>query len=98
MKYYCENCGSVLDEDNLAEYSEGRPGAYGAPCSEIFYVCPCCGNIPGEYNYQDKTCADCINLGREVYCMKCKRIKNGYKDLFVDAAPVQAKPPVVSKM
>lgn len=45
-----------------------------------------------------KTCADCINLGREVYCMKCKRIKNGYKDLFVDAAPVQAKPPVVSKM
>ena len=19
-----------------------------------------------------KTCADCINLGREVYCMKCK--------------------------
>ena len=38
-----------------------------------------------------KTCADCINLGREVYCMKCKRIKNGYKDLFVDAAPVQAR-------
>jgi len=44
-----------------------------------------------------KTCADCINLGREVYCMKCKRINNGYKDLFVDAAPVQAKQPVVSK-
>ena len=44
-----------------------------------------------------KTCADCINLGREVYCMKCKRIKNGYKDLFVDAVPVQAKQPVVSK-
>ena len=44
-----------------------------------------------------KTCADCINLGREVYCMKCKRLKNGYKDLFVDAAPVQAKPPVVTK-
>ena len=44
-----------------------------------------------------KTCADCINLGGEVYCMKCKRIKNGYKDLFVDTAPVQAKQPVVSK-
>ena len=27
-----------------------------------------------------KTCADCINLGREVYCMKCKRLKNGYKE------------------
>lgn len=44
-----------------------------------------------------KCCADCVNLGRGVYCMKCKRIKNGYKDLFVDAAPVQAKPPVASK-
>ena len=44
-----------------------------------------------------KTCADCINLGREVYCMKWKKKKNGYKDLFVDAAPVQAKQPVVSK-
>ena len=32
-----------------------------------------------------KTCADCINLGREVYCMKCKRLKNRYKDLFVDS-------------
>ena len=44
-----------------------------------------------------KTCADCINLGREVYCMKCKRLKNGYKDLYVDAAPLQAKPPIASK-
>ena len=44
-----------------------------------------------------KTCADCINLGREVYCMKCKRLKNGYKDLFVDATPVQAKQPMASK-
>ena len=44
-----------------------------------------------------KTCADCINLGREVYCMKCKRLKNGYKDLFVDTAPVKAKPPIASK-
>lgn len=31
-----------------------------------------------------KTCADCINLGREVYCMKCKRLNNGYKDMFVE--------------
>ena len=46
MKYYCENCGSVLDEDDLEEYSEARPGAYGAPCEETFWVCPECGNIP----------------------------------------------------
>ena len=31
-----------------------------------------------------KTCADCVNLGREVYCMKCKRLNNGYKDLLVE--------------
>ncbi|MBR1482650.1 MAG: hypothetical protein IJ598_06745 [Ruminococcus sp.] len=31
-----------------------------------------------------KTCADCINLGREVYCMKCKRLNNGYQDMFAE--------------
>lgn len=46
---------------------------------------------------KEKTCADCVNLGRAVYCMKCKRLKNGCKDLFVDATPVQTKPPVASR-
>lgn len=31
-----------------------------------------------------KTCADCINIGREVYCMKCKRLNNGYQDMFTE--------------
>ena len=44
-----------------------------------------------------KTCADCVNLGREVYCMKCKRLKNGYKDLFVDASPFKTNNPVLTK-
>lgn len=44
-----------------------------------------------------KTCADCINLGREVYCMKCERLKNGCKDMFVDASSNRVKPPVASK-
>ena len=34
-----------------------------------------------------KTCADCVNLGREVYCMQCKRLKKGYKDMFVEQKP-----------
>lgn len=68
MKYYCENCGIVLDEDNLKEYSEGRPGAYGAPCSETFYVCPECGHIPGEYNNQDKTCKECVLYRTDACC------------------------------
>ena len=46
---------------------------------------------------KEKTCADCVNLGRAVYCMKCKRLKNGDKDLFVDAVPVQAKQLMASK-
>ena len=44
-----------------------------------------------------KTCADCVNLGRAVCCMQCKRLKKGYKDMFVDSAPVKTKTPVVSK-
>lgn len=44
-----------------------------------------------------KTCADCVNLGRAVYCMQCKRLKKGCKDMFVDSAPVKTKTPVVSK-
>lgn len=31
-----------------------------------------------------KTCAECINLGRAVYCMQCKRLRKGYKDMFVE--------------
>ncbi len=31
---------------------------------------------------EKKTCADCVNLGRAVYCMQCKRLKKGYKDMF----------------
>ena len=34
-----------------------------------------------------KTCADCVNLGRAVYCMQCKRLKTGYKDMFVEQKP-----------
>ena len=36
-----------------------------------------------------KTCADCVNLGREVYCMKCKRLNNGFKDLFVEESKTE---------
>ena len=38
-----------------------------------------------------KTCADCINLGREVYCMKCKRLKNGRGSCSGKAADSEQK-------
>ena len=31
-----------------------------------------------------KTCADCVNMGRAIYCMQCKRLKNGFKDMFLE--------------
>lgn len=34
-----------------------------------------------------KTCADCVNIGRAVYCMQCKRLNKGYKDMFVEQKP-----------
>ena len=34
-----------------------------------------------------KTCADCVNMGREAYCMQCKRMNKGYKDMFVEQKP-----------
>ena len=68
MKYYCDECKTVLDENDLEEVSEPRSGAFGAPCSEIFYVCPCCGSIPGEYDYQDKTCKECVLYRTDACC------------------------------
>ena len=64
-KYYCENCKMVIEPDELEEVDDPRPGAYGQPCWETFYVCPCCGEIPTVYEYQDKTCADCILFGTD---------------------------------
>ena len=34
------------------------------------------------------SCADCLNLGRAVYCMQCVRMNKGHKDMFRSNAPV----------
>ena len=44
-----------------------------------------------------KTCAECVNLGREVYCMKCKRMQKGYKDMFVEQISAKTNIPAASK-
>ena len=31
---------------------------------------------------EQKSCADCLNLGRAVYCMQCARMNKGRKDMF----------------
>ncbi len=37
---------------------------------------------------QQNSCADCLNLGRAVYCMQCVRLNKGHKDMFRSNAPV----------
>ena len=39
---------------------------------------------------EHKSCADCLNLGRAVYCMQCIRMNKGHKDMFRSSAPLSA--------
>ena len=36
---------------------------------------------------QQNSCADCLNLGRAVYCMQCVRMNKGHKDMFLSSVP-----------
>lgn len=64
MKNWCENCKCVIDDDDLEIYEE--PSEYfGRPVFEKFWVCPNCGEIPAEYNHQDKECEDCVFFEQE---------------------------------
>ena len=47
MLYKC--CGLILREDDLIEFADPRPSAYGQPCAETFLVCPICVQVPKEY-------------------------------------------------
>ena len=53
MKYYCNNCHLVLDEDDLIKIEDPRPGAYGQPCWETFWVCPRCECVPEIYDEEE---------------------------------------------
>ena len=37
---------------------------------------------------EQKSCAECLNMGRAVYCMQCVRMNKGHKDMFRSSAPV----------
>lgn len=36
---------------------------------------------------QEFSCADCLNLGRAIYCMQCRRMNKGRKDMFMRNEP-----------
>ena len=66
MKYWCENCKEVIDEKDLESYEEPSE-AWGRIVYEKFWTCPNCGDVPVEYDNQDKTCEDCV-LYRSEQC------------------------------
>ena len=47
---------------------------------------------------QQNSCAECLNLGRAVYCMQCIRIGKGYKDMFMPTATVSSIPHIPDKI
>lgn len=64
MKYWCEECKCVLDEDDLELYQEPSE-AWGHTVYEDWWLCPHCHSVPTEYDNQDKTCEDCVFYGEE---------------------------------
>ena len=64
MKYWCEHCKSVLDEDDLELYQEPSE-AWGHTVYEDWWVCPNCGHVVVEYEHQDKECEDCVLFEQE---------------------------------
>ncbi len=36
---------------------------------------------------EESSCADCLNLGRAIYCMQCARMNKGRKDMFMKSTP-----------
>lgn len=43
----------------------------------------------------NNSCAECLNLGRAVYCMQCIRMNKGRKDMFRSNNPTP--PPLPQK-
>ena len=37
---------------------------------------------------EQKSCADCLNLGRSIYRMQCVRVNKEHKDMFRSSAPL----------
>jgi hypothetical protein len=46
---------------------------------------------------EQKSCAECLNMGRAVYCMQCVRMNKGYKDMFRSSTPLPVPYPYSDK-
>ena len=54
MRYWCETCGQIIDEEEVAEWKEERGEFWGQRCYEKLSGCPHCFNGLEEYNGQDE--------------------------------------------
>ena len=76
MKYYCNDCNHIIDEDGLATRKE-RHEFWGAPYYEEFYMCPHCKGedlegVIGECCVCGKLVTSCYrNNNDEIICEEC---------------------------
>lgn len=42
MKYNCNDCGLIFDENEIAMWKESRGEFWGQPCYETMQGCPSC--------------------------------------------------------
>lgn len=75
MKYWCKGCKSIIDEEDLEKYEEPSE-AWGHTVYEESWICSKCGEVPEEYEYQDKTCEDCVFYHEE----ECPYGWEGWRD------------------
>ena len=46
---------------------------------------------------EQKSYAECLNMGRAVYCMQCVRMNKEYKDMFRSSTPLSVPYPYSDK-
>ncbi|MCM1315869.1 MAG: hypothetical protein NC085_03580 [Muribaculaceae bacterium] len=55
MKYICQDCGQILDEEELENYSE-KGEFWGGEFTEITKVCPKCKGCVDEWTLKCSCC------------------------------------------
>ena len=54
MKYWCDHCGAIIDEEDVAHWEEDRGEFWGQRCFERLSGCPNCFNGLEDYTGQDR--------------------------------------------
>lgn len=68
--YYCSECGEIFDEPKRAK--DGRGEYWGAPCYEVYGVCPECGSDEIGEARRCQACGEWIS-GDDEFCENCMK-------------------------